>query len=167
MYKGTSSDFDTDSLNRISKQSYDDEDYTDNGDLDISISRGNTYYYKLVAIDDAGNRSNTKKVSIEIPEEGLPVVAVEEGVVEGAGVGEEEEGQVAGETTTGTGEENSGATNNENGSVLGEETQKTEEGSNIFKSFWFWFILVVLGALIIWLVNRKPEENTKTKTRYM
>jgi len=168
VYKGKSSDFDTDSLNRISKQSADDENYTDKGDLDISISRGNTYYYKLVAIDSAGNRSNTKKVSIEIPEEGgAPVVAVEEGVVEGAGAGEEEEGQVAGEETGPEGEGVVKGTEGEEGSVLGEETAKASGGQSIFKSFWFWLILVVLGALIIWLINKKSENGTKTKKKYM
>jgi len=168
VYKGKSSDFDTDSLNRISKQSADDENYTDKGDLDISISRGNTYYYKLVAIDSAGNRSNTKKVSIEIPEEGgAPVVAVEEGVVEGAGAGEEEEGQVAGEETGPEGEGVAKGTEGEEGSVLGEETAKASGGQSIFKSFWFWLILVVLGALIIWLINKKSEDGTKTKKKYM
>jgi len=168
VYKGESSDFDTDSLNRISKQSADDENYTDKGDLDISISRGNTYYYKLVAIDSAGNRSNTKKVSIEIPEEGgAPVVAVEEGVVEGVGAGEEEEGQVAGEETGPEGEGVVKGTESEEGSVLGEETAKASGEQSIFKSFWFWLILIVLGALIIWLINRKSENGTKTKKKYM
>jgi hypothetical protein len=167
VYKGESSDFDTDSLNRISKQSADDENYTDKGDLDISISRGNTYHYKLVAIDSAGNRSNTKKVSIEIPEEGAPVVAIEEGVVEGVEAGEEEEGQVAGEETGPEGEGIVKGTEGEEGSVLGEETAKVSGKQSIFKSFWFWLILIVLGALIIWLINRKSENGAKTKKKYM
>ncbi|KKP51745.1 hypothetical protein A3K01_03975 [candidate division WWE3 bacterium RIFOXYD1_FULL_43_17] len=62
VYLGYSESFDKNSDSRIAENDRDDEDVTVN-----DVKEGKTYYFKLVSEDGAGNRSNTKTISIEIP----------------------------------------------------------------------------------------------------
>ncbi|HNU76641.1 MAG TPA: hypothetical protein PKL88_02915, partial [bacterium] len=119
-----------------------------------------TWYYAVVAFDDAGNASKPRAEEITTTtttteEEETEAIPVEGG----AGI---VEGGVAGEGATGPegaeGEEGEGALEvdfgeGEEGSVLGEETAK--EGKTLFKSPWFWIVSAGLGILIISATRKK------------
>ena len=62
VYLGYDKDFDKNSDSRIAENSKDDEDVTVE-----KIEEDKTYYFKLVSEDKAGNKSDTKNVSIYIP----------------------------------------------------------------------------------------------------
>lgn len=62
VYLGYDKDFDKNSDSRIVENSKDDEDVTVE-----KIEEDKTYYFKLVSEDKAGNKSDTKNVSIYIP----------------------------------------------------------------------------------------------------
>lgn len=131
---------------------------------------GKTWYYAVVAFDDAGNASKprsevltTTVTTTEEKEEETGAIPVEGGAGV-AGVG----GEVAGEGATGP--EGAGGTEDteegkplevgvgegEEGSVLGEKTG--EEGKTLFKSAWFWIAAAGLGILII-SATKKSKKN--------
>ena len=131
---------------------------------------GKTWYYAVVAFDDAGNASKprsevltTTVTTTEEKEEETGAIPVEGGAGI-AGVG----GEVAGEGATGP--EGAGGTEDteegkplevgvgegEEGSVLGEKTG--EEGKTLFKSAWFWIAAAGLGILII-SATKKSKKN--------
>ena len=96
IYRGGSRTFNTNSGNRIGENDANDETLND-GDVEL----GETYYYKLVSVDEAGNRSGANVIRVE-----MPAAA----------------GGVATVTTLGV-EPDSG----DDGTVLGAETNATEE----------------------------------------
>ena len=119
-----------------------------------------TWYYAVVAFDDAGNASKPRAEEIttttttteEEETEAIPVeggASIVEGGVAGEGAtgpegAEGDEGEEALEVDFGEGEE---------GSVLGEETSK--EGKTLFKSPWFWIVSAGLGIVIISATRKK------------
>lgn len=111
VYMGDNEDFDEDSDSRVTKNDYDDEDVTvDN------IKPGKTYYFKLVAEDKAGNKSKTRTVSIEIPEEPEEEVVVTDISESTLGAGDEESSS-----------EDISTVESEDESVLGTETSQDED----------------------------------------
>jgi hypothetical protein len=125
-----------------------------------------TWYYAVVAFDDAGNASTPRSEVITTitttTEEGEKETEEETGAIPvegGAGIAEEGATAEGGEGAEGEGGTETGQPvevnvgENEEGSVLGEKTG--EEGKNIFKSPWFWIGLVVLGIVIIGATRKK------------
>ncbi|MDA3815101.1 MAG: Ig-like domain repeat protein, partial [Patescibacteria group bacterium] len=75
IYRGGSRNFKADSTSKIAENDDNDETYNDNG-----FNLGEKYYYKLITRDEAGNTSDTKVISISIPEEeGGTAIVTDEG----------------------------------------------------------------------------------------
>ncbi|MBW6441420.1 hypothetical protein K0B04_00735 [Patescibacteria group bacterium] len=121
---------------------------------------GKTWYYAVVAFDDAGNASKPRPETITttttITEEEEVTEAI---VVEGAGgIGGE---GLAGEGAEGVeGEEGAEAIDiefgeGEDGEVLGEET--SEAVKTLTRSPWFWIVLAGLGIVIIGAVKKSKK----------
>lgn len=141
IYRGSSSSFNTNSGNKIGEN--DDNDDTFNDD-DVEI--GETYYYKLVSIDEAGNRSGANTIKVEIEDDGTGGGTA---VVTDLGTQPADEGEVLGVETTEAGGDSSeqGATNQEGGEVLG--AQAENGGVNGLMDFlkkysWWWLIILLI-----------------------
>jgi len=119
-----------------------------------------TWYYAVVAFDDAGNASKPRSEVItttttEETEEETGAIPVEGGAGltggevagEGAAGPEGMEGGKPVEVNMGEGEE---------GSVLGEQTGR--EGKALFKSPWFWIVSAGLGIVIISAVKKSKKD---------
>jgi len=139
VYMGDNKDFDKNSDSRITKNDYDDKDVTVH-----DIEPGETYYFKLVAEDKAGNDSKTRTVSIEIPEEPEKEVIVTDIYTSTLGTSDES-----------TSLEDTSTTESKDRSVLGTETGQEEalgktaeteepDTSNGFK----YFLLIGLPLII-------------------
>jgi len=74
IYRGGSRNFKADSTSKIAEKDDNDESYNDD-----DFNLGEKYYYKLITRDEAGNTSDTKVISISIPEEedGIAIVTDE------------------------------------------------------------------------------------------
>src|SRR5690606_26554265 len=64
IYRGSSNNFNTNSGNKIDENDANDETLNDD---DVEI--GETYYYKLVSVDEAGNHSGSNTIRVEIDED--------------------------------------------------------------------------------------------------
>lgn len=127
---------------------------------------GKTYYYAVIAYDDAGNRSGVVVEKIDV----VITVTVRETVVEeGSPFGEiieaiaVEEGQVsppAGEDQVVTDEEEVEITPDEDGEVLGEEIAQEGLAGFLAKYGWIILILLVIVLFILYATGRgkKDEE---------
>lgn len=151
IYRGKSKSFHINSSSRIAKNDDNDEDYTDYG-----INEGEKYYYKFVSVDEAGNKSGAKVVSVEIPEGGGEAVVRDEGtdtLSQGSTLGEEN-GNSNGQQP---GEEIQGGSNDEgNGETLGEEITK-EEG-NALSNFWMILAAIILASIIYAFYRRRKNK---------
>jgi hypothetical protein len=125
-----------------------------------------TWYYAVVAFDDAGNASKPRAETItttttttEEEEETTEAILIEGG----AGIGGEGAAGVGGEGTEGTegteGEEGMEVDmdGDEEGEVLG-ETTVGEEIRGLLKSPWFWIVIAVLGIVIIRSAVKKSKK---------
>lgn len=155
VYRGTRKNFDTNSGSRIAKNNDNDKDVTDR-----DIVRGEKYYYKLVSIDEAGNKSDEKNISVEIPENGEDVVVTDEGTEN--------------TTTAQTTQENNNAGENQNGGTDQEEElgEKRVEGAataqeelpKMQKRVWPYFATAGIGALLLsWFLRRRKMGIMKLK----
>ncbi|KKP69179.1 MAG: Cable pili-associated 22 kDa adhesin protein [Candidatus Moranbacteria bacterium GW2011_GWE1_35_17] len=72
IYRGKHRDFHINSGSRISENAENDEEITDR---DVKI--GEKYYYKLVTLDEAGNKGDARVISVKISEDGEAVVTDE------------------------------------------------------------------------------------------
>ena len=157
IYRGTTSDFKVNSSSRVAKNDHSDEDFTD-----YDIERGVKYYYKLVALDDAGNKSEVEKISIEIPKAGGQATVVYEGtealpadaVVEREPIGDNNE------ITTPSGSD-------QGGQPLGSESQQKKKSiaetkpASSSQNWWYlWFTLgvAVLVGGVLWLILKRKDE---------
>lgn len=149
IYRGGSEGFNTSSANRKEINNANDETY-DDGDVEL----GETYYYKLISEDEAGNRSGSNTIRVAMPdEEGGEVVVTPLGT--GAG-GDDTDGgtggdggEVAGAETTTTGGES--GTDTGEGEVLGATDQNGEGNAflNYVKENPWWMSLWLLLLLIL------------------
>ncbi|MDO9231038.1 MAG: DUF5011 domain-containing protein [bacterium] len=147
IYRSQKSSFGADSDTEIERQDSGDKTFRD-----CDVSRGEKYYYKVVVLgEDRDRKSDSKKVSIEIPFYG----DAQSGAIFSGGEG-------SGNNNQGDG------TNDENPEVLGEQNQTGEDnndagnsnedsgGSNIVDK-WPWFLLgvIILGGG--WYVGRRKK----------
>lgn len=124
-----------------------------------------TWYYAVVAFDDAGNASKPRSETIttttttteESEEEVTGAIPVEGGT--GLAGGEGEVAGVAGEEAGTEGEEIKIGGEGEEGSVLGETTEEKTEGKVLFKSPWFWVVAVGLGIIIISAIKGSKKKD--------
>lgn len=157
IYRGTTSDFKVNSSSRVAKNDHSDEDFTD-----YDIERGVKYYYKLVALDDAGNKSEVEKISIEIPKAGGQATVVYEGteaLPADAVVERESIGDNNGITTP------SGS--DQGGQPLGSESQQKKksiaETKPASSSQNWWYLWLTLGVAVLvggvlWMILRRKDE---------
>ncbi|EKE20234.1 MAG: hypothetical protein ACD_8C00035G0001 [uncultured bacterium] len=144
IYRGGSKNFNVNSSSRIARNDKGDETFSD-----YDVELGEKYYYKLVSVDEAGNRSNVKIVSITLPiEEGGAVVVIDEGVETLP------EGAVLGQQTTNPEQANQGVESNGNdGSVLGDQTGQADQQDGSFQMTWYWWLLLIIlggGSYLYW-----------------
>jgi hypothetical protein len=141
IYRGKSKNFSVNTSSRIAKNNRSDEKYSD-----YDVEPGEKYYYKFVTVDNAGNKSSVKVISIELPLEGTIAVVTDEGteaLPEGTVLGAE----TSTEENSGTQAVDENTTNEQNGRVLGEETE-TPSTTSTGISFWWWlFIALVVGGV--------------------
>lgn len=125
IYRGTSKGFDINSSSHTVTNDDDDEDFTDK-----QVEEGETYYYKFVSEDEAGNRDEARVISVTIPEEGGGPIPVTDEGTEAVGGGEVQGVQTSALTTDeGTGTDNSvQPQENEEGQVKGAATENGEGG---------------------------------------
>ena len=154
IYRGGSRSFSVNSGSRIAKNDDNDEDYTDD-----DIELGETYYYKILTTDEAGNKSDVRIIKVVIPEdETSNAVSVDEGtetLPEGTVLGTE------------TGDENKGDENKDDEGVLGEKNQingGNNSGKSKDDSFWSsifdkwpWFLLVIILLGGGWYISRRKK----------
>ncbi|MFZ2984831.1 MAG: right-handed parallel beta-helix repeat-containing protein, partial [Candidatus Moraniibacteriota bacterium] len=74
IYRGKSKNFSVNTISRIAKNNRNDTNYSDD-----NVTPGEKYYYKVVTIDNAGNKSNVNSLSIALPTEGTQAVVKNEG----------------------------------------------------------------------------------------
>jgi hypothetical protein len=152
IYRGGNRSFKADSTSKIDENDDNDETYSDDG-----FNLGEKYYYKLIARDEAGNVSDTKVISVVIPEEegGLAVVTDEgtEPTEEAVAVeGEEtEEGEESNETIVDDGVQTEG-TENDDAEVLGEQD---DNGNSLFNDWRFWLVIVLIGGFGWFFYDRR------------
>jgi hypothetical protein len=145
LYRGTSKTFDANSHSRIAKQDDNEESYTD-----TDVTPGETYYYKFVAFDRAGNKSDTRIISVETPASGTNATVTNLGTEPtgtGAVLGAETGNENASTPENGTNESANQGGGNE-GEVLG---ASTENGGNDFTNFLHehpWYALLILLILL-------------------
>lgn len=164
IYRGGSRSFSVNSGSRIAKNDDNDEDYTDDDDIEL----GETYYYKILTTDEAGNKSDVRIIKIVIPEDGTSnAVSVDEGtetLPEGTVLGTE------------TNDENEGDENKDDeGGVLGDQdsiggkdvlgdTNENLGKENIFKKWpWLLLLIIILGGIWYALRKRKKSSNKISK----
>lgn len=150
IYRGTSSGFTVDNAHLMNKNDASDENLTDhNPDL------GATYWYKVVAVDEAGNHSGAEVIKVEVPAEAggtatitsQPSQATPQGVL-GASTGDNNNADA-------NNPDNGQAGNGDNqGEVLGANTENNDGGagqriSNFVTThpWWSWLILLILILL--------------------
>lgn len=138
IYRGGSRNFNINSGNKVAENDDNDETYSDN-----NPDFGETYYYKLVSVDEAGNRSGARVIKVEMPEnEGGTATVTDEGT-------DADGGEVLGVETANTEEGNStqGGEVAEDGSVLGatDENGATNGIMDFIKKYsWWWLIILLL-----------------------
>jgi hypothetical protein len=148
IYRGMKKNFHVNTSSRIAKNDHNDTNYSD-----YKVTPGEKYYYKFVTVDEAGNRSNVKIISIALPTEGGQAVVTDEGTqalpggtVLGVETGVETVAPSTEETTSPASQEQIAApqtTNgDEGGQVLGEETTNSSEDSGL--AYWQWLLIVFL-----------------------
>jgi len=155
IYKGDKKHFAINFDSRIAKNDNKNEDITDN---DVEV--GKKYYYKFVSLDEAGNKSDVKIVSIKIAEDGTGVTVTDEGTesapqeaVLGADAnGNENQGQNQEGQNVGAGEGQSG-----NGQVEGVATSKNDSVQS--NRNWWYIILAVIGAILLgtWYYRKRKR----------
>ncbi len=158
IYRGGSRSFSVNSGSRIAKNDDNDEDYTDDDDIEL----GETYYYKILTTDEAGNKSDVRIIKIVIPEDGTSnAVSVDEGtetLPEGTVLGTE-----TGEEDKADGEGVLGEQNQAGEDVLG-DTNKNLGKENIFKRWpWLLLLIIILGG--IWYALRKRKKSSNKISR--
>ena len=147
IYRGGSKNFTVDSNSRITINHRNDEGYTDN-----DITRGETYYYKVVTIDESDNKSNVKVIKIVIPTIKIPAVSTNQGT----------EVLPAGAVL---GAESSNNENNNGGQVLGSESQNgnsngTQTGAGSSGQNWWYELLALIAIILVggWFwIKRKQD----------
>ncbi|HRY56789.1 MAG TPA: hypothetical protein P5014_01355, partial [Patescibacteria group bacterium] len=160
VYADDDKEIDIDDSHKIETESIGPNEKFDFEHIVSGDSCDKTWYYAVVAFDDAGNASKprsevitTTTTTTEEEEEETGAIPVEGGT----GL---TEGEVAGEGATGPeGTEDEGLEvtlgEGEEGSVLGEETGGEESGKGLFKSPWFWIAAAGLGIVIISATKKK------------
>ena len=159
IYRGTSKSFGVNSGSRIAKQDSNDKGYTDN-----NVTAGKTYYYKVVARDEAGNNSSASVIRIAIPKGGTTAAVSTslgtEAVPAGTTLGVEtntEQSTVIEEPQSSNSFDQGTETTNAKPEVLGEDVQKSNQP--LWSKWWFWLILLGVFSLPIWLLFRnRPTE---------
>lgn len=137
VYRGGSSNFNTNSGNKIGEND-DNDDTMSDGDVSV----GDTYYYKVVSQDEAGNRSGANTIKVEIENDGTGGGTA---IVTNLGVQTDTEGTVAGATTeTGEGTTEEGGT--EEGEILGATTENSATNGlmDFIKKYSWWWLIILL-----------------------
>jgi len=160
IYRGGSRTFTVNSGSRIVINDNNDESYNDN-----NVNPGQTYFYKAVARDDAGNNSSASVIKIVIPSGGTaPAVStalgtevVPEGTILGTETNTEGQPTVTEEPQSSDSFNQGTETTNTKPEVLGEDVQK--DNQSIWGKWWFWLILLGVFSLPVWLLfKNKPTE---------
>jgi hypothetical protein len=172
LYRGREKTFSKDRHSLTAKIDGDEDEYDDD-----NVEPGDKLYYKLMSRDEAGNTSDSKIVSVEIPEEeGGEIIVVDEGIdtapagdVAGDATENEtltEEGltqEESSEEGSEEGNDGQGNTSNEegvrdeddNGEVLGEEVDAQTQGLSTFT----WLVILAGGGLLgAWLFRMAKKK---------
>lgn len=172
LYRGQEKTFTKDRHSLTAKIDGDEDEYDDD-----NVEPGDKLYYKLMSRDEAGNTSDSKIVSVEIPEEeGGEIIVVDEGIdtapagdVAGDATENEtltEEGltqEEPSEEGSEEGNDGQGNTSNEegardeddNGEVLGEEADAQTQGLSTFT----WLVILAGGGLLgAWLFRMAKKK---------
>lgn len=153
IYRGTSKNFDTNSGSRMAKNNDNDKDITDR-----DVARGEKYYYKLVSVDEAGNKSDEKNISVEIPESGEGVIVTDEGTNETASQAPQENNSAGENQNINTDQEEVGEKRVEGATTVQEELPKIQ------KRVWPYFTAGGVGALLLsWFLRRRKMGIMKLK----
>ncbi len=149
VYRGGSRGFSVNSGSRVTENKDGDDSYTDK-----DVERGEKYYYKFVTRDDAGNKSDTKIISVKIPLTGGAAIVTNEGT---AVTPQEVLGAQTGNDGTQSGQ-NPEVGKGENDQVAGDATVKdVSQPGNRNWPYWLAGILVlVMGA---WWWRAKKGNN--------
>jgi hypothetical protein len=155
IYRGSSANF-TLSGNLWNTNPASDDDITDNNpDL------GKTYYYKVVAFDEAGNRSPSEGIKVQTPnEEGGEAIITSLGTTPAA------DEEVLGATTENNeGGQGGEATSEDQGDVLGASTENGQVNSfmDFVKKNWWWLLIILL--ILGYITRRQYEQYQKSKTQ--
>lgn len=137
IYRGKSKDFTVNTSSRIAKNNRSDEKYSD-----YDVEPGEKYYYKFVTVDNAGNKSGAKALSVELPLTGTAAIVTDEGteaLPEGTVLGVETSTEEDGDTQAFDEDTDNGNI----GRVLGEETEASSDDSDGM-SFWWWLLIVIV-----------------------
>jgi len=160
IYRGSTDHFSTRNRARIAMQDSGDESYADEG-----VSPGMTYYYKVSAVNTAGNASEAETAKVVVPMDGTGAVKGAPGVkaassqktsaVGSGAVASRTDSDIAQATT------NRSGTIKNNGVVLGTSVEKTGKQGSFWGSAWMWPISVVavFGAILIWRWRRLGDDS--------
>jgi len=157
IYRGTTKHYDLNSHSRLNTQDRRDEDYTD-----ADVTPGKTYYYKLVAKDEAGNKSDIRVIKITIPTDGGVAASTPETTEKASTENTTQEEVVATPDEAGvSAKDNSNQSDSGKGSVLGETTDQGNgnQQSGFWASNWKWFLALVLtgGAIFFWRKRQQGD----------
>lgn len=158
IYRGTHKNFDTNSASRIAVNNDNDEEITDK---DVVV--GEKYYYKVVTLDKAGNKGDTRNISVKISEDGTEAIVTDEGTESTPQAlevsSDTSDDQIISETqTNGQSQNNNPATGGKEeskGRVEGAETSQEDIAQNQ-KRTWPYFLGLGIGGLALsWYLRRK------------
>jgi len=150
VYRGSSRSFDKNSSSRISENDDRDDEISDR-----DVERGEKYYYKVVSRDEAGNKSDTRNVSVQISEDGRILAFVDEGTdanenSSAVGGGPAEEAQDNNEENQGEETNNGDDSGDERVEGLMDSQNNSGNSENEGKT-WPYYLL---AGIIIFLVGR-------------
>lgn len=156
IYKGDNKHFALNAGSRLAKNDNGNEDITDN-----NVEVGKKYYYKFVSVDEAGNKSDVKIVSIKIAEDGGGAIVADEGTESAP------QGAVSGADTDSN--QNQNQNQNQAGQSIGmDEGQSGNgqvEGASTSKNnpdqshrSW-WYVLVAIGIILLgtWYYRKRKR----------
>ncbi|MGW8185535.1 MAG: Ig-like domain-containing protein [Candidatus Moraniibacteriota bacterium] len=164
VYRGSNKNFNINSGSRIAENADNDEEITDR-----DVVMGEKYYYKLITMDEAGNKGDTKNISVKISEDGTEAVVTDEGTESTPQTPEVSSDTSENQSTSEN--QNSGQSQNNNqivndekrneGRVEGASTSQ-EDIAQSQKQTWPYFVGAGLGGLLLlWYLRRKKGSVTE------
>jgi hypothetical protein len=156
IYRGKSKGFEVNTSSRLNKNDRTDTKYTD-----YNVAPGEKYYYKVVTMDAAGNKSGAKIISITLPTTGAAAVVKDEGtesLPEGTVLGAET-GPVTDNVTPSTPVSDNKVTTDKNGKVLGDQQAVGTSGDSGL-ALWQWILIVLVIGFAGYFIFFRRSRNS-------